>query len=526
MNKKFTFLVLVLLLGLLPQVSTSQVSDKEIDAIVKKSMDNFTVAGASIAVVKDGKIIIQKGYGVTSIETHQKVDKNTIFGIASNTKAFTAAALAILVDEGKLTWNDPVIKHIPEFKMYNAYATNNFNIIDLITHRSGLAEGAGDLMLMPTGSDFTMNDVLTNYQYFKPVSAFRTEAAYNTVLFLVAREIITRISGISYGAFIQKRILEPLNMNNSCYGYSKTLNKPNVSKFHISKENKLNIEETPNWDNKKVKDALEFDFVYSNAHDMTSWMLLHLNKGKYGPDLKQQLFSEKNLQEIWKIHTVITQSKNPRYHSNFSGVGLGWGLKDINGHLQASHIGGFMENRITLIPDLNLGIMVLTNTSFDGYGLINAVTQSILDKYLGLDEFDWIKTYKDWLNFDNTEADAVVDKVWATIKTTDTKHLDLKNYIGSYKDPWLGTVEISNKENKLWFESLRSPKLSGPMYFYKANTFAVKWTDFGMPDTDAFVMFQLDEEGKAIGFKMKGISPITVPSNNYPDLDFTKMKDN
>lgn len=524
MIKMYTISVFLILMGLWPQLIFPQVSAKEIDAIVKKSMDNFTVAGAAIVIVKDGKLVIQKGYGVTSIETKEKVDENTIFGIASNTKAFTAAALAILIDEGKLSWTDKVVTHIPEFKMYNDYVTNNFNIIDLITHRSGLAAGAGDLMLMPAGSDFSVDDFIKNYQHFKPASAFRTKGAYNTILFSVAGEVIARVSGMSWEEFVQIRILEPLNMKNSYSSYTKTLNKSNVAQFHISNKETLNIEETPHWDTNKVNGAGGAGGIYSNAHDLSNWMLVHLNKGKYGPDLKQQLFSEKNLQEIWKIHTVTKNQESPRYHSNFSGAGLGWGLKDINGYLQASHIGGFMMNRITLIPDLNLGIFILTNTSLDGYGLINAVTQSILDKHLALDEFDWVKTYKDRLNFDRSEADAVVDKVWATVKAAETKHLNLNNYAGTYKDPWLGKVEISINENQLWFKSLRSPKLSGPMHYYKANTFAVKWTDFGMPDTDAFVMFQLDEEGKAIRFKMKGISPLTDSSNNYPDLDFARLE--
>ena len=153
----------------------SQISNKKVDVLVENAIKQFNVAGTAIAIVKDGQIIYKKGFGVKSIESKLPVDENTNFAIASNSKAFTTCALALLVEEGKLSWNDKVKIHIPEFSMYNAYVTENFTIQDLLTHRSGLGLGAGDLMLFPDGSDFTIKDVLTNFQHFEPVSAFRTK---------------------------------------------------------------------------------------------------------------------------------------------------------------------------------------------------------------------------------------------------------------------------------------------------------------------------------------------------------------
>jgi len=183
------------------------ISSAQIDVLVKRVLETTPSVGIAIAVVKDGKVVHSKGYGLKSIEDGTKVDEQTLFAIASNSKAFTAAALAILVDDGKLKWEDKVIDHIPEFKMYNDYVTTNFTIVDLLTHRSGLGLGAGDLMIFPGGADFTIEDVLNSFQYQKATSAFRTKYDYDNLLYIVAGEVVARISGMSWENFIKTYIL-------------------------------------------------------------------------------------------------------------------------------------------------------------------------------------------------------------------------------------------------------------------------------------------------------------------------------
>ena len=525
MNNRYSKLSLILLLvfGLKVSALFSQVTSQEIDAIVERAMDNFTVAGVAVAVVKDGKIIHQKGYGIQSINSKKKVNENTNFGIASNSKAFTTTALAILVEEGKISWTDKVIKHLPEFKMYNDYVTQNFNIQDLLTHRSGLGLGIGDLMFFPDGSDFTINDIISSFQHFKPVSAFRTKFDYDNLLYLVAGEVIARVSGLTWEKFIKERIFDPLAMDNSYASLAYINDKSNVASPHLNKDQKLSLTDPEQWDPKKINGAA--GGIYSNVNDIANWMLVNLNKGKYGANLGKQLFTEASQREIWKIHTTTNVNRNPRYSSHFAGYGLGWGLTDVNGNMVVSHTGGLigMLSKTILVPDLNLGIIVLTNTYLDGAGVFSAVTQTILDKYLGLDNFDWTTTYVNRLKQGGNEADEVVAKILATLEAANKTIVDLTNYTGVYKDPWFGKIEIYEKENKLWFKSLRSPKLSGQMQYYKANTFVVKWTASGLTDADAFVMFQLDEDGVAQGFKMKGISPAIDFSFDFQDLDLTRI---
>lgn len=520
--KSALFFVLAYL-TLLPQ-SFGQVTAAQIDSIVQHTMDKFTVAGVAVAVVKDGKIVHQKGYGVQSVENKKPVNEHTNFGIASNSKAFTAAVLAMLVEEGKLNWTDKVVTHIPEFKMYNDYVTQNFNIQDLLTHRSGLGLGIGDLMFFPDGADFTIDDVLGSFQHFEPVSAFRTKFDYDNLLYLVAGEVIKRVSGNTWEQFVEERIFEPLNMDNSFTSLTYIKDFSNVASPHLNNGKQLKVVEPERWEPEKINGAAAG--IYSNVNDIANWMLVQLNKGKYGNELKQELFTEKSQNEMWKIHTSLEPNRNPRYNSHFNGYGLGWFLTDMRGNMVVSHTGGLigMLSKTVLVPDLNLGVVVLTNTYLDGAGVFSAVSQSIVDEYLGLADFDWASTYAKSFQGRNEKAKKVVAEVWETTKKAKNKKINYNDYVGVYQDPWFGKVSVYLESNQLWFKSHRSSKLIGKMMYYKANTFVAKWEDRGLIDADVFVMFNLDEEGKAQGMKLKGISPLIDFSFDFQDLNLKRVE--
>src|ERR1700749_2888049 len=203
-----TFLLILLIvittvLTVVPSIRAQTITNDSVDRLVERTLKTFDVPGIAVAIVKDDKIVYEKGYGVRSLNTGKKVDENTLFGIASNSKAFTVAALGILADEGKLKLDDKVTDYIPEFKMYDPYVTSEFTIRDLLTHRSGLGLGAGDLMDFPDSTDFTMKDVIHNLRYFKPVSSFRSKFDYDNQLYKVAGEVIARVSGMSWEEFVE-----------------------------------------------------------------------------------------------------------------------------------------------------------------------------------------------------------------------------------------------------------------------------------------------------------------------------------
>jgi CubicO group peptidase (beta-lactamase class C family) len=494
----------------------------QIDSLVARTMERMPLAGIAIAVVKDGKVVHSKGYGVTSIKSGEKTNENTLFAIASNSKAFTTAALGILVDEGKISWHDKVIDYIPEFKMYDPYVTANFNIVDLLTHRSGLGLGAGDLMFFPDGSDFTIKDVIASFQYQRPVSAFRTKYDYDNLLYVVAGEVVARVSGMSWSDFVRTRIMEPLGMTRSAGVYQKLKDKKNTAAPHAAQQGVLNEIATYTKNDESLGAA---GGVYASVSDLTKWMFMHLNDGKFGPDLGKRLISTESHAEMWRPHTFMRFESRPdsRYKSHLSAYGLGWRLQDRNGHIEVSHTGGLpgMLSKTTLYPALNLGVVVLTNTDPGGYAY-QSISASIVDAYLGVPTLDWIGTMENNIKAQSGGGDSVVAAVWKKVANNSTKTPDLKPFEGSYKDNWFGKVTIALQDGSLWFTSSRSPKLRGRMYFYNATTFAVKWDYQDMP-CDAFATFVLDEAGVAQSIKMKGISPNIDFSFDFHDLDLHRI---
>ncbi len=504
--------------------SLGQITSWEVDSLVEDAMTKFNVAGVAVGIVKDGEIVHARGYGVKSVDTNEKVNEHTSFAIASNSKAFTTTALALLVEEGKLSWQDRVIDHIPEFKMYNDYVTQNFIIQDLLTHRSGLGLGAGDLQKWPSGSDFTIADMLSNFQYFEPVSAFRTKYDYDNILYLVAGEVIKRVSGMSWEDFVKMRIMDPLNMDHSSTLPPGISGLNNLATPHLAVNGVLRTIPYYELDPGKINGAA--GGVLSNADDLCRWMLVHLSNGRYGENLENQLFTEATHQEMWKIHTTMEISSNPRYNSHFAGYGLGWRLTDLNGYMSVSHTGSLagMLSKTIMLPDLNLGVVVLTNSYYGGGGVFKAVSQTIVDSYLGLDVYGWTETFLESYENRSGSAESVTARVWKTVETANDDHINRDNYMGVYEDQWFGKVKVHMKGDQLWFTSLRSPKLTGPMFFYKANAFAIKW-EFREMDADAFAIFSLNEEGKAVNFKMKGISPDIDFSYDFQDLSFQRVED-
>ena len=511
---------LLLYILLLSTTAFAQLSSKQVDSVMQSAMGKFNVAGVAVAIVKDGKIFYEKGYGVRSITTKLPVDEHTNFQIASNSKAFTTAALSILMDEGKLNWKDKVTTYLPEFKMYNDYVTENFLVEDLLCHRSGLSLGAGDLMDFPDGSDFTIKDKLSMFQYFKPQSNFRTQFDYDNQLYFIAGELIARVSGMTWEKFIQTRILDPLQMTNSFSSLEAMKDRSNLATPHSTETG--TIRTIPAF---KLQINGAAGGIVSNVDDISKWMITQINKGKYGANLEKQLFSEARQKEMWTIHTVTDVNPDPHYNTHFGGYGLGWFLRDIKGNLWVFHSGVLpgMLTFVSIIPDLKLGIVILTNTADDGGALFSAINKTIIDSYLGLDKFDWIDKYSKDMNASKNSADSVVTKVWQTVAAAKNTKFNAADYTGIYEDKWFGKIEVFLKGDQLWFKAFRSPKLNGPMSFYKANSFVIKW-EYQDMNCDAFAMFNMDENGKAQSIKMKGISPSIDFSFDFQDLDLQKER--
>ncbi|MBL7701271.1 MAG: serine hydrolase [Ferruginibacter sp.] len=509
----------VLLLAISFKSVAQVITSAQIDSLTELVLKTFDVPGISVGVIKDGKLIHAKGYGVKSLRTMQKVDENTLFGVASNSKAFTSAALGMLIDEGKLKWDDKVTDYTPEFKMYDPYVTDAFTIRDLLTHRSGLGLGAGDLMMFPDSNFFTKKDIIHNLRYLKPVSSFRTKFDYDNNLYIVAGEVIARVSGMSWEDFIEQRIMQPLGMTASRASISRIPHRNNIVMPHAPVNGKvatIDIE----WD----EDANAAGGIVSNITDLSKWLIMQMDKGKYGDGKK--MFSEEVHNDFWAAQTILNVGGPGAYNTHFAAYGLGWFLRDAKGYKEVSHTGGLagIVTQITLIPELKLGIIVLTNQQSGA--AFNSITNTIKDSYLGIKGFDRVKQQYDRTVKNEAEAKKITDSIWAGISAQQKlagSKADISNFTGTYADQWFGDVVISIKNGQPWFDSKKSPKLSGVLLPFKGNTFVAKWNDRSM-DADAFVKFELDENGKASGFKMAAISPLTDFSFDFQDLDLKRVK--
>lgn len=505
----------------LPLMTFAQLTEQQIDSIAQRALKAFDVPGIAVGVVKDGKLIHAKGYGVRSLANNLPVNEETLFGIASNSKAFTTTAIAMLVEEGKVKWDDKVRKYIPEFELYNPFMSAEFTIRDLVTHRGGLGLGAGDLMFFPEGGNITVSDIIHNMRYIKPVSSFRSTYEYNNNFYNIAGEVVKRASGMSWEEFIEQRIMKPLGFEKSKASYNRVTDKSNIIDAHAPVNGKIQM--IPHdWS----ETANAAGGIMSNIKDLSKWVMMQLNNGKYGEG--QQLFKPETQWEMWSIQTPIPVAMNSPYGTQFQGYGLGWVVSDVKGMKQVGHTGGLLGTvtQITLIPSLNLGIIVLTNQQSGS--AFHAITNSIKDAYLGYENRDWVGRYeareKKMFEQDKKVMDSIQNLVQQQIKyrAANPKHvMSQDQLVGMYSDLLMGDIEIKKEKGNLRLQFLRSPRLVGNVVPLNTTTWIVQWDDRSYY-ADAYMFFTFDHTGKSTGFKMQAISDLTDFSFDFHDLNIKR----
>ena len=511
-------LLLVLVITCLSDSYTQEIPVSRVDSCVERVLQIFNVPGIAVGIIHKDSVILAKGYGIGNIETGELVGSGTNFGIASNSKAFTSTALLLLEQEKKLMLDDKVKKYIPEFKMYNDYVTEEFTIRDLLTHRSGLGLGAGDLMVWPDGHDFTPEDIVANIQYLKPVSGFRSKYDYDNLLYIIAGVVIERVSGMTWTDFIRERFIEPLGMSRTGASWNTLKDKSDVIVPHVPVEGKLKV--IDRYTN-PVFDAAAG--LYSNIDDLIKWVRFQLNHGQTPEG--EQIVRKNFMDQLNKPQTIMNQFTRPPYHSLFKAYGLGFQLQDVAGKLEVSHTGGLegIVTQIVMFPQLELGIIVLTNQQ-EGAAFM-AVSNTIKDFYLGLPYLDWVGEYKRLTTLRNEDAGKTVDEVWKTVEQNQMKKIfSPVDIAGSYKDPWFGEITITKKQGEhAWrFVSKRSSQLKGDVFYYKDNGYVVKW-DNEYLHADAFIMIKHHDD-KVAAVTMKPISPLTDFSYDFQDLYFTPVE--
>ncbi len=382
-------MVVVLLWGATSYAQSGPPAD--LDAYVARDMKTFDVPGIALAIVKDGKVVFAKGYGVRKLGDAAPVDENTLFGIGSNTKAFTAAALATLVDEGKISWDDKVYERLKGFQMYDPYVSHEMTIRDLLTHRSGMGLGEGDLLFWPH-TTYTRDDIIYRLRFMKPASSFRSHYAYDNLMYIAAGQIIPAVTGKSWEEYIREKILQPLGMKTT--NLSTTAFKPgdDYAWPHSKVEGKLQTIPFQDLDN-----AGPAGVINSSVAEMAKWITLQLNHGKF-PGREERLFSEAQSHEMWTAQTLtpISTADSPlaALRPKFSAYALGWGIRDYHGRKLVGHSGGVsgFVTRVLLVPEENLGMVILTNAE-EG-GAFESIVYHVLDSYFGLPPTEWTTAFK------------------------------------------------------------------------------------------------------------------------------------
>lgn len=481
----------------------------------------FDVPGIAVGIVKDGKVVMAQGFGLREMNKRAKVDGHTLFAIASNTKAFTAAALNMLADEGKLDMNARVIDVLPWFRMSDPNVTYEMRIRDLLAHHSGLSLGAGDLLYWPT-TDYTMKQVVQHLARVPLKHGFRSHYAYDNILFGVAAEVIEKVSGESYGQFLREHIFKPVGMTGTRVNYLHFRPGDTDIATGQAKYNYTTLKPVAplSWSNNMGAGGL-----YSSAADLDKWMITQLDGGKLTPAVNGRggrLFSAKAHRQMWSMITPIPvhapsvpalKAAEPQFY----GYGEGWFLSDYRGHKMVWHTGGWpgFVSRVTMVPGLNLGVVVLTNQQSGA--AFQAITMHVLDAYLHAPVTDWIAAYKAQVAARGQKADAAWDKHKAARDKNAAPSLPLIGYAGTYQDPWYGKVNIEDRHGELIMRFAHTRQLVGAMQPWQHDTFIVHWNDRSL-NADAFVNFALDPDGKVREVRMRPISSRTDFSFDFQDL--------
>jgi len=490
------------------------------DAYVAAALDSFHTPGAAVAIVRDGRVVHAKGYGVRRLGQSAPVDARTIFQIASNSKAFTTAALAMLVDEGKLAWDDPVTKHLPWFQLSDPYVTRELTVRDLLVHRSGLGLGAGDLLWYH--STYPRDSILRRIRHARVASSFRSEFAYDNVLYIAAAEVIPAITGLSWNDFIRRRIFTPLGMEGARVHAKRVGPGDNAASPHARVEGRLTL--VPQ-DTSDVSNGA--GGIIAGVSDLAKWMLVQLDSGRIGGSSatagtspERRLWRAERTAEMWSGQTIQPIDVPPSlaaYRPMFLLYGLGWDLRDYRGHKLVTHTGGAdgMTSRTLLVPDLRLGIVVLTNGESP---LGTAVAWRALDHYLGAPPTDWVGTMAKYVRTREAEAREVERRAAGGRRRDTRPSLPLASYAGRYTDRMYGDVTIAPENERLVLRFSRSPALTGELEHWQYDTFVARWRQRNIPD--AYVTFALEPGGSIETMKMAAVSPLADFSYDFQDLLF------
>lgn len=500
---RFLFLIIafVIVNGSIAQNSPSFIK-KDLDKYIKKAIETWSIPGMAICVVKDGEVVFMKGYGLKELNKKDKVNENTLFMIASNTKAFTGTMLANLEYENKCSLDDKVVKWFPEFKMMDDYATNNANLIDILTHKTGLQTFKGDFMYFY--SIMKDEQLVEKHPLIEPDYDFRTKYGYSNAGYFFAGKCIEKISGMPWEDYLRSEFFKPLKMYRTLALSVELDDAKNIATGHT------------------LENAVMTAFPYSNidllapaasmsssVNDMSHWLIAQLNNGRY--DGKQVIPAEV-IKKTRTPYTVIGRNRHSFNNTHFELYGLGWNLVDYDGVEVVSHTGGIrgFVSSVSLIPEKKLGVVVLTNS--DENWFYEAVKWEVIDAYLDLpyrsysDRF--FNYYKSKKEERNLEIKELKDSVAMNIKC----EIPFSSFVGRYIDKTYGYVDIKSHDKYLEVSFEHHSDLIAKLEHISSGRFlcTYKPTRFGV---HVFPFKIVD--GAVISFKLNVADRLEYTSYNF-----------
>ena len=473
-------------------------------------MRKFAVPGVAVGIVRDGKVAFVKGYGVRTVGTDEPVGSNTLFTVGTNTKQFTAAALSLLVDEGKLSWDDRVSDRLPAFRMGDPYVTRELRVRDLLGHRTGLPSGAGNLLIYPE-TNFNRSEALAAFASLPSGTGFRSRYSYSNLAYVIAGELVPAVTGSSWDDFVQKRLLDRTGMAR-CSASGGPSDNDDVAQPHVLLDGRQQRVRTVSYGA-----AAPANGVWCDVDGLTKWIGMLLNEGRAADG--GAVLSPKQLREMWSVQIASsvpgTAAELNRTH--FRGYGLGWNLEDFEGRLRVFHTGGVMGqvSHVTLFPEHRLGVVVLSNQR--STAPLNAITMHIAKALLGGRQLDWVGHYGDIHAAQRLKAAAFDTELAAALTNAGPPPSPLTTYEGTYRDNWRGEVMAEAGKRGLGISFSRTARLKGRLHFYRDDTFVVRWQERALAE-DAFVHFQRGAGGQVVGVKIE-----SLPSSEG-DLDFQNLK--
>lgn len=485
--------------------SQKEVNLKELDAYFERAYKEFNLPGLAVGIIKDGEVVFKKGYGYQNTETKTPITPQTVFGVASVSKAFTGAAILMLVDEGKIKLDDKVIDYLPDFRLHDYYITKELTIRDLLIHRVGLATFDGDKLWY--GTNYSREEVIERIRHLPIKNSFRSKFGYQNIMYIVAGEVIKKVTGKTWDEFTQERIFNPLNMKTATTTNKGFENRNDVAFPHINGKPDLFI----NYDNSGPAASIN-----ASVEDLLNWAKMWLQKGK---------FDDKTILSPTAYYTAVSSqmflSGGPGeevFGQHFFNYGIGWFISDYYGRKLVYHDGGLpgIYSKVLFIPEEKLGIVVLANELIN---VGNAIKYKIIDAYINDKQTDYITRDLENLNrYKKNQSDMNEGRIKGRISGT-SPSLEMENYAGEYIDEMYGKTLINKIGDDYYFTMIPTAKLfNGKMEHWHYDTFKVQFADKFLPF--ALITFSLNKNGDVEGFTID----LPNPDFHFYNLDFKKIK--